>query len=86
MGIEEIKQKALALNKLENKELNQAVLELKNIGVPFLGCVVFVQINQKVSLLEAKTKTLELECWTKKEKEENDFNLNLMLNDFEVDN
>lgn len=83
MKLAEIKQKALELKTLNSIELNNNVLELKNAGVSFLGCVAFVQVNQNISLLEARTKTLELDCWTKKDKEEIDFYHNQMLSEFE---
>lgn len=83
MELKEIKQKALELKTLNRIELNKNVSELKNAGVSFLGCVAFVQFNQNISLFEARKETLELDCWTKKDKEEIDFYNNQMLSEFE---
>lgn len=82
MELQKIKQKALEFEKLDNFELNNNVLELKNLGVGFLGCIAFVQTNQNITLSEARTKTLELDCWTQKDKEEIDFYQKLMLSEF----
>lgn len=85
MELEDIKQKALELKNLDNTTLNNQVSELKNAGVSFLGCVAFVQANQDISLSEARTKTLELNCWTTKENEEIDYYHKLMLGEFDDD-
>ena len=82
MDLEKIKQKALELEKLDDFELNNKVLELKNLGVDFLGCIAFVQTNQEITLSEARTKTLELDCRTQNDKEEIDFYHKLMLSEF----
>lgn len=81
MELDKLKHRAKELGILNSVELNSNVQELKNSGVSFLGCVAFVQINQNISLSDARTKTLELDCWTKKEKI--DYYHKLMLSEFD---
>lgn len=85
MEIEKIRKKAIEFGVLNNIELNKIVLELKKLGVSFLGCVAFVQTNQKLTLSEAVKNTLELDCWTGKEKEQFIFSIRLMMSEFEED-
>lgn len=79
MTIEDIKQEAKACGLLNKNDLNIKVLELKNKGVPFLGCIAFIQANQNLSLSEAKDFILTLECWT----EEGRRSIDIMLSEFE---
>ncbi len=82
MELEEIKREALEFKACDVKELSDKVLELKNKGVSFLGCVAFVQTNQKLTLSEARTMTLDLESWTDNDKKEIDFYNRLMISEF----
>ncbi len=83
MELDEIKREALGFKAYNVKELSNKVLELKNKGVSFLGCVAFVQTNQKLTLSEARTMTLNLESWTDNDKKEIDIYHRLMMSDFE---
>ncbi|WP_337085149.1 hypothetical protein [Elizabethkingia anophelis] len=82
MEIDEIKREALEFKAYNIKELSTKILELKNQGVSFLGCVAFVQTNQNLTLSEARTMTLNLESWTDNDKKEIDFYQRLMLSEF----
>jgi len=86
MNLEEIKNEARELQPLNQQELNDKVLELKNKAVPFLGCVVFVQINQNLSLGDARKQTLALNAWTKEEKDKIDYYNKLMMSELDEEN
>jgi len=82
VDLDEIKKEALKFKAQNKKQLSSKVLELKNKGVAFLGCVVFVQTNQQASLTEARKITLALDCWTTEEKASIDFFHQLMMSEF----
>ena len=83
MELYEIKKEALEFKANNVKELSNKILELKNKGVSFLGCVAFVQANQNLTLSQARTMTINLESWTDKDKKEIDFYHGLMISEFE---
>lgn len=85
MKLDEIKQAAIATEFHSIEALSNKILELKNKGVPFLGCVAFVQANQQLTLSEARTMTLSLDCWTEKEKEGINLRYRLIMSEFEED-
>lgn len=64
------------------ESLSKQVMELKNKGVSFLGCVEFVQHNQKVLLLEARELLLKLKVYSQDEKTNIAKMHNLMLSEF----
>lgn len=68
MTINEIKKAALAFTAQNKQELSQKIKTLKEDGIPFLGCVAFLQYNQQISLSEARKQTLELDIWTRERK------------------
>jgi hypothetical protein len=86
MNLEEIRNDARKLQPLNQHELNDKVLELKNKGVPFLGCVAFVQINQDLSLGDARKQTLALNAWTKEEKDQIVHYHKLMMSELDEEN
>lgn len=83
MNINEIKEAALAFTAQNRQDLSDKIKELKDQGIPFSGCVVFTQYSQRISLLEARDLTLELDAWTEKEKTEIKGYINLMMSEFE---
>ncbi len=85
MELDKLKHKAKELGILNSVELNSNVQELKSSGISFLGCVAFVQTNQNLTLSEALTRTLELECWTKNDKERFNSSIRLMMGEFNDD-
>ncbi|WP_378174038.1 hypothetical protein [Aquimarina sp. SS2-1] len=82
MELEEIKKEAAQYQFEDVKSLSIKVAELKNKGISFLGCVAFVQVNQKISLKEAQELTLQLEAYTKDEKRKIQEGIDVMLSDF----
>ncbi len=86
MSFEEIKDEARKLQPLNLQELNDKISELKNKAVPFLGCVAFVQINQNLSLADARKQTLALNAWTREEKDQIDYYHKLMMREFNDEN
>lgn len=50
------------------KALIQQVFKLKQQGVGLLGLIYFVQMNQRLPLSEAKTKTLNFSFWRAEER------------------
>ena len=82
MELDEIKREALEFRAHSVQELSNKVLELKNKGVSFLGCVAFVQTNQKLTLSEARTMTINLENWIDNDKKKIDFYHRLMMSEF----
>lgn len=85
MKLDEIRQAAVAIEFLSIAALSDKIMELKDKGVPFLGCVAFVQANQQLTLSEARTMTLSLDCWTEKEKEAIHLQHRLMMSEYEED-
>lgn len=83
MNLEEIKKEALEFKTQNIRELSNKVLELKNKNVSFLGCVAFVQTNQKLSLAEARRLTFNLECWNSDEKTRINSAYKLMFSEFD---
>ena len=83
MTLEEIKQEALLFQPIDEEELANKVLDLKNKGVSFLGCVAFVQLNQNITLVEAREKTLALKSWSTPEKASIEASLKLMMSEYE---
>ena len=83
MKLDEIKQEAIAAKFHSIEALSDKIGELKNKGVPFLGCVAFVQANQNLTLSEARTMTLSLDCWTEKEMEAISLRYRLMMSEYE---
>ena len=65
MNLEDMKKEA-AQHKLEDsRSLSLKISELKKQGASFLRCVAFVQLNQGVSLKEARELTVALDACTK---------------------
>jgi hypothetical protein len=65
MNLEDMKKEA-AQHKLEDlRSLSLKISELKKQGASFLRCVAFVQLNQGVSLKEARELTVTLDACTK---------------------
>jgi len=83
MTINEIKEAALAFKANNTQELSDKMRELKDNSLSFIGCIAFVQYNQRLSLLEARKKTLELDTWTVDEKAEYIASYNLMMSEFQ---
>ncbi len=67
MKIEEIRKLASG-NKLSDEELNDKLFQLKEADARILHCILFVKLNQDVSLLDATEIVINSECW-KSEKE-----------------
>ncbi|MDH7447610.1 hypothetical protein [Aquimarina sp. 2201CG14-23] len=82
MNLEEIKKEAKRCKCDDIPSLSLKITELKNKGVSFLGCVAFVQVNQKISLKEAQELTVQLEAYTKDEKRKIEEGIDVMLSDF----
>lgn len=64
----EIKKYAESLPMLDGRALAGELVRLKNGGVPFLGCVCFVQHNRKAGLLEARNILLAADVYSEREK------------------
>ncbi|WP_298544974.1 hypothetical protein [uncultured Aquimarina sp.] len=82
MKLEEIKKEAKRCKCGDIPSLSSKITELKNKGVSFLGCVAFVQVNQKISLKEAQELTLQLQAYSKDEKRRIEEGIDIMLSDF----
>lgn len=82
MTLEDIKKEAAQYKYGDVQSLSLKITELKNKGVSFLGCVAFVQVNQNISLKEARELTLKLDSYTNEEKERIDYFHKLMLSEF----
>ena len=85
MTINEIKKEAVAFKPKNLDDLSEKLLELKVRGIAFLGCVAFVQENQKISLEEARCLTLKLDIWMDEERNRINSFLNLMHSEFDED-
>ena len=83
MNLEEIKKEAIGYKSADLKSLSNKILELKNQGIAFLGCVYFVQINQAISLKEARALTLKLDVYSNGEKKVIDDMNQQMLSEYE---
>jgi intein-encoded DNA endonuclease-like protein len=83
MELNEINREALEFGTQDIQELSNKILELKNKGVSFLGCVAFVQTSQKLTLSEAREMTLKLDCWTENDRNSTDFYHKLMMSEFD---
>ena len=82
MNLEDIKKEA-AQHKFEDlKSLSLKIIELKNRGASFLRCVAFVQVNQGISLKEARDLTITLNAYTKEEKRKIEEMNDVMLSEF----
>lgn len=86
MTINEIKEAALTFTAQNKQELSQKIKTLKENGIPFSGCVVFLQYNQQISLSEARKQTLELDIWTREEKDSIHESYLIMMSDFQNEN
>ena len=75
----EIKKYAESLPMLDGRALAGELVRLKNGGVPFLGCVCFVQHNRKVGLLEARNILLAADVYSEREKSDIEAMLQAML-------
>ncbi|SFG94111.1 Uncharacterised protein [Neisseria elongata] len=75
----EIKKYAESLPMLDGRALAGGLVRLKNGGVPFLGCVCFVQYNRKVGLLEARNILLAADVYSEREKSDIEAMLQAML-------
>ncbi len=82
MNINQIRETALAFKPQNKHELSRKIKELKDNGIPFWGCVAFLQHNQKVFLSEARKQTLELDVWGQKEKDSINESDLVMMSDF----
>jgi len=83
MTIDELKIEAVKHKYKDVASLSAKVLELKNKGISFLGCVAFVQANQNIPLDKARELTVKLDAYSKGEKEKIEAAYRLMLSDFE---
>ncbi|MDM1248027.1 hypothetical protein ACFODO_17275 [Acinetobacter sichuanensis] len=63
MDLVEIKKLADAFKAEDEVALSNQVFKLKKQNVGLLGLIYFVQVNQKLSLSEARTKTLNFSFW-----------------------
>ena len=81
MTLEEIKKEAARCKCDDISSLSSKITALKNIGVTFLGCVSFVQVNQQITLKEAQKLTLQLEAYTKDEKRKIEEVIDVMLSE-----
>ncbi|MDQ9023096.1 hypothetical protein RFI02_18515 [Acinetobacter sichuanensis] len=63
MDLVEIKKLADAFKAEDEVTLSNQVFKLKKQNVGLLGLIYFVQVNQKLSLSEARTKTLNFSFW-----------------------
>ena len=68
----EIKKYAESLPMLDGRALAGEFVRLKNGGVPFLGCVCFVQHTRTPSLLEARSILLRSEGSSEREKSDSE--------------
>ena len=75
----EIKKYAESLPMWDGRALAGGLVRLKNGGVPFLGCVCFVQYNRKVGLLEARNILLAADVYSEREKSDIEAMLQAML-------
>ncbi len=82
MTLEEIKKEATQCKCDDIPSLSSKIKELKNKGVAFLGCVAFVQVNQQITLKEARELTVKLDAYTEDEKKRIDEAYQLMLSEF----
>lgn len=82
MNLDEIKTEAVECEFKDLKSLSTKIIELKNKGVSFLGCVAFVKINKNISLKEAQILTLQLDAYSEEEKRKIDDMTQLMLSEF----
>lgn len=80
--LNEIKNLASHLPMLNQHDLIVELIRLKNGGVPFLGCLSFIHINQKVNLVQAKTILLALDVYSETEKFEIEQMNQIMLAEF----
>jgi len=82
MNLDEIKKEAIQFECNDLQSLSLKISELKNKGVAFLGCVAFVQVNQKISLKEARELTIKLEAYNDDEKRKIEEMNDVMLSEF----
>ena len=82
MNLEDIKKEAAQYKYDDLQSLSLKISELKNKGVAFLGCVAFVQVNQGISLKEARELTVKLDAYNEDEKKQIDASYQLMLSEF----
>jgi hypothetical protein len=68
MDFVEIKNLARTFKAEDDQALIQQVFKLKQQGVGLLGLIYFVQMNQRLPLSEAKTKTLNFSFWRAEER------------------
>ncbi|MDR0236419.1 hypothetical protein [Acinetobacter sp.] len=69
--------------KAEGKQaLIQQVFKLKQRGVGFFGLIYFVQMNQRLTLSEAKTKTINFSFWGSEERLGIEESYQIMMHDF----
>jgi hypothetical protein len=85
MTLEEIKREAQHFHAATTDDMRTKVQALKSVGVPFLGCVAFVQVNQNLSLADARKQTLALDVWTSDEKDKIETQHTVMLREFSED-
>ncbi|REC49519.1 hypothetical protein [Chryseobacterium pennipullorum] len=85
MNINEIKESALAFKAGNKHELSLKIKELKDLDIPFSGCVAFLQYNQKISLSEARKQALDLNIWTQEERDSIHGSYLMMLSEFQED-
>ncbi|EZH73426.1 hypothetical protein ATO12_15920 [Aquimarina atlantica] len=82
MKLEDIKKEAAQYKYNDISSLSSKIREFKNKGVSFLGCVAFVQVNQEISLNEARELTVKLDAYNEDEKKRIDAAYQLMLSEF----
>lgn len=82
MNLDEIKKEAAQCKCDDIPSLSSKITELKNKGVSFLGCVAFVQVNQQITLKEARELTVKLDAYNEEEKKRIDEAYQLMLSEF----
>ncbi|WP_103070115.1 hypothetical protein [Aquimarina sediminis] len=82
MNLDEIKKEAAQCKFEDLQSLSLKITELKDKGVSFLGCVAFVQVNQEISLKEARELIVKLEAYTEEEKRRIEEMHAVMLSEF----
>lgn len=82
MDFVEIKNLARTFKAEGEQALIQQVFKLKQRGVGFLGLIYFVQMNQRLSLSEAKTKTINFSFWRAEERLGIEESYQIMMHDF----
>ncbi len=84
MTLEDIKKDAAEFQSDGPNSLSDKIVELKERGVSFLGCIAFVQTHKALATpKEARDFLLKLDAYTVDEKKKIDVMHQIMLSEFE---